>query len=55
MEMLLGRSLFMRYKEDIALMAEMGLDSLPFFHCVGQGIYPNGDGELNQKGLDFLQ
>ncbi|SIN83769.1 6-phospho-beta-glucosidase [Carnobacterium alterfunditum] len=41
-----------RYKEDIALMAEMGLESYRF-SISWTRIYPNGDGELNQKGLDF--
>lgn len=41
-----------RYKEDIALMAEMGLDSYRF-SIAWTRIYPDGDGELNQKGIDF--
>lgn len=41
-----------RYKEDIALMAEMGLDSYRF-SISWTRIYPNGDGKINQKGLDF--
>lgn len=41
-----------RYKEDIALMAEMG------FKCYRTSInwgriYPNGDGEVNEEGLKF--
>ncbi|MCA9766477.1 MAG: glycoside hydrolase family 1 protein [Carnobacterium sp.] len=41
-----------RYKEDIALMAEMGLESYRF-SIAWTRLYPNGDGVLNQKGLDF--
>lgn len=41
-----------RYKEDIALMAEQGLDSYRF-SIAWTRIYPNGDGQVNQKGLDF--
>lgn len=41
-----------RYKEDITLMAEMGLDSYRF-SISWTRIYPNGDGKINQKGLDF--
>ncbi|WP_233879500.1 glycoside hydrolase family 1 protein [Virgibacillus halodenitrificans] len=40
------------YKEDIALMAEMGLKTYRF-SIAWSRIYPTGSGELNQKGLDF--
>ncbi|WP_019616871.1 glycoside hydrolase family 1 protein [Psychromonas ossibalaenae] len=41
-----------RYKEDIALMAEMGLESYRFSISWAR-IFPNGSGEINQKGIDF--
>ena len=41
-----------RYKEDIALMAEMGLKAYRFSVSWAR-IYPNGKGEVNQKGIDF--
>ena len=41
-----------RYKEDIKLMAEMGLESYRF-SISWPRILPNGTGEINQKGLDF--
>ncbi|MBY6274356.1 MAG: aryl-phospho-beta-D-glucosidase, partial [Bacillaceae bacterium] len=41
-----------RYKEDIALMAEMGLKAYRF-SVAWTRIFPNGHGEVNQKGLDF--
>lgn len=41
-----------RYKEDIKLMAEMGLESYRF-SVSWPRIIPDGDGEINQKGLDF--
>lgn len=41
-----------RYKEDIALMAEMGLESYRFSISWAR-IYPNGDGEINPKGIEF--
>lgn len=41
-----------RYKEDIALMAEMGLESYRFSISWAR-IFPNGTGEINQKGIDF--
>lgn len=41
-----------RYKEDIALMAEMGLESYRFSISWAR-IYPDGDGEVNQKGIEF--
>lgn len=41
-----------RYKEDIKLMAEMGLESYRF-SISWPRIIPDGDGEINQKGLDF--
>lgn len=41
-----------RYKEDIKLMAEIGLESYRF-SISWPRIIPDGDGEVNQKGLDF--
>lgn len=41
-----------RYKEDIKLMAEMGLESYRFSVSWAR-IIPDGDGEVNEKGLQF--
>lgn len=41
-----------RYKEDIRLMAEMGLESYRF-SISWPRIIPTGDGEVNPKGLEF--
>lgn len=41
-----------RYKEDIKLMAEMGLESYRF-SISWPRIIPNGNGEINEKGIDF--
>lgn len=41
-----------RYKEDVQLMAEMGLKTYRF-SVAWTRIFPNGKGEINQKGLDF--
>ncbi|MBU3160443.1 beta-glucosidase [Clostridium frigoris] len=41
-----------RYKEDVKLMAEIGLESYRFSISWAR-IIPDGDGEINQKGLDF--
>jgi beta-glucosidase len=43
-----------RYREDIALMREMGLDSYRF-SISWPRLFPNGGGKLNQPGLDFYQ
>lgn len=40
------------YKEDIALMAEMGFKSYRF-SIAWTRILPEGTGEINQKGIDF--
>lgn len=40
------------YKEDIALMAEMGLKTYRF-SIAWTRIYPNGNGEVNKQGLAF--
>lgn len=41
-----------RYKEDVKLMAEMGLESYRFSISWAR-IIPDGDGEINKKGLEF--
>lgn len=41
-----------RYKEDVRLMAEMGLESYRF-SISWPRIIPDGDGEINEKGLEF--
>ncbi|MGX9419160.1 glycoside hydrolase family 1 protein [Vibrio sp. WJH972] len=41
-----------RYKEDVALFAELGLKAYRF-SVAWTRIYPNGDGEVNQKGIEF--
>ena len=41
-----------RYKEDVALMAEMGLKTYRF-SISWPRIIPDGNGEVNEKGLQF--
>ena len=41
-----------RYKEDVRLMAEMGMKTYRF-SVAWTRIFPNGRGEINQKGLEF--
>jgi beta-glucosidase len=41
-----------RYKEDVALMKELGLRGYRFSISWSR-IFPNGKGEVNQKGLDY--
>ncbi|MBE6836505.1 MAG: beta-glucosidase [Ruminococcus sp.] len=41
-----------RYKEDVKLMAELGIKAYRFSICWPR-IIPDGIGEVNQKGLDF--
>lgn len=43
-----------RYKEDVALMAELGLKTYRF-SIAWSRIYPNGNGEVNEKGLKFYE
>ena len=43
---------FTRYKEDISLMKELGLDAYRF-SISWPRIYPDGEGTVNQEGLDF--
>jgi 6-phospho-beta-glucosidase len=40
------------YKEDIALFAELGFKAYRF-SIAWTRIFPNGDGEINQKGVEF--
>lgn len=42
------------YKEDIAMMAEMGFKAYRFSISWSR-ILPDGEGELNQKGIDFYK
>ncbi|MGL1892515.1 MAG: GH1 family beta-glucosidase [Spirochaetaceae bacterium] len=41
-----------RYKEDVQIMKKMGLKSYRF-SISWPRVMPNGDGQINQKGLDF--
>ena len=41
-----------RYKEDIRLMAEQGLKAYRF-SIAWSRFYPKGNGEVNEKGLQF--
>ncbi|HAX72464.1 MAG TPA: aryl-phospho-beta-D-glucosidase [Firmicutes bacterium] len=43
-----------RFKEDVALMAEMGLKTYRF-SVAWSRIYPNGNGEVNEAGLKFYE
>ena len=43
-----------RYKEDIALMAEMGLKTYRF-SIAWTRIFPEGRGAVNQAGVDFYE
>ena len=43
-----------RFKEDIALLAEMGLKTYRF-SIAWSRLYPDGDGELNPAGVAFYQ
>ena len=43
-----------RYKEDIALMAEMGLNTYRFSVSWAR-IFPEGTGEVNEEGIAFYQ
>ncbi len=46
--------LYHHYKEDIALMAEMGFKAYRMSISWSR-ILPNGEGEVNQKGIDFYK
>jgi len=41
-----------RYKEDIALFSELGFKAYRF-SIAWTRIFPNGDGEINEKGIEF--
>jgi len=43
-----------RYKEDVSLMKELSLDSYRF-SIAWSRILPEGEGKVNQKGLDFYK
>ena len=47
-----GSDHYHRYKEDIALMAELGLKAYRF-SIAWTRIYPNGTGKINKKGIEF--
>ena len=43
---------YRRYKDDVAIMAELGLNAYRFSVAWGR-IYPQGTGVFNKKGVDF--
>ncbi len=43
---------YRRYKDDVGLMSELGLNAYRFSIAWGR-IYPNGTGKVNKKGMDF--
>jgi len=43
-----------RYKEDVSLMKELGVNSYRF-SIAWPRIYPGGTGQVNQRGLDFYK
>ena len=43
-----------KYKEDVALMAEMGLKAYRF-SIAWTRVYPNGTGDVNEEGLKFYE
>jgi beta-glucosidase len=43
---------YRRYKDDVALMGELGLNAYRFSIAWGR-VFPDGTGCVNQKGLDF--
>jgi beta-glucosidase len=43
---------YRRYKGDVAIMSELGLNAYRFSIAWGR-IYPEGTGRVNQKGIDF--
>ena len=47
-------NMYERYKEDIALMAEMGFKCYRFSFAWSR-IFPNGEGEVNEEGLKFYE
>ncbi|WP_338983260.1 glycoside hydrolase family 1 protein [Spiroplasma endosymbiont of Othius punctulatus] len=49
-----GSNHYNNWKEDVALMAEMGFKSYRF-SIQWSRIIPDGDGDINQKGLEFYE
>jgi beta-glucosidase len=45
---------YRRWREDVALMKELGLRSYRFSIAWGR-VFPEGTGQVNQKGLDFYR
>ena len=43
-----------RYREDIGLLRDLGVDAFRFSVAVPAGYCPRGRGELNQKGSAFM-
>jgi beta-glucosidase len=43
---------YRRYKDDVAIMAELGVNAYRFSIAWGR-IFPQGTGTINQKGIDF--
>jgi beta-glucosidase len=43
---------YRRYKEDVAIMGELGLNAYRFSIAWGR-IYPDGFGRINKRGIDF--
>jgi beta-glucosidase len=43
---------YRRYRDDVAIMSELGLNSYRFSIAWGR-IYPEGTGAVNRKGIDF--
>jgi len=43
---------YRRYKDDVAIMSELGLNAYRFSVAWGR-IYPDGKGVVNRKGIDF--
>ena len=43
---------YRRYKDDVALMGELGLNAYRFSIAWGR-VYPEGTGRVNKKGIDF--
>src|SRR5437879_5450504 len=45
---------YRRYREDVGLMAELGLTAYRFSIAWGR-VFPGGTGAVNAKGLDFYR
>ena len=48
----IGIDLYHRYKEDVQVMKDMGVNAYRF-SISWPRIFPDGTGQINQKGLDF--